>query len=362
MSKIKEYSGKIVYIGIDVHKNTYSVAAICEGVVVKKPFTQRASPALLATSLQRMFAGADIRAVYEAGFSGFCLQRFLEEKGIKCFVVDPGTVEKSPKAIAKTDKIDSLMLASHLAAGRLRFVRIPSLEEEFDRLVTRTREQLVETRTGICNQIKSRLLQFGHLKADENWAMSEKRLAALAASKEIPAPLKEILAKLGKAWSCVNSEIRAIEAEIRAKTDVNSTKIDKVMATYESAPGFGLVSARTMAAELGDMSQFATAKQLYSFVGLTPTEHSSGGHRRLGNISRRGPWRIRRILVEIAWRAIKKDVGLAHLFDRIAARRGKLKAITAVARNILGRLRACFNNKQHYELGFFEGKKLAEAA
>ena len=269
MSKIKEYSSKIVYIGIDVHKNTYSVAAVCEGVVVKKPFTQRASPALLATSLQRMFAGAEIQAVYEAGFSGFHLQRFLEDKGIKCFVVDPGMIEKSPKAIAKTDKIDALMLVSHLAAGRLRFVRIPSLEEEFDRLVTRTREQLVEHRTCICNQIKSRLLQFGYLKADENWTMSEKRLAALAASKEIPAPLKEILARLGQMWSCANAEIRAIESQIRAKTDVNSTKIDKVMATYESAPGFGLVSARTMAAELGDMSQFATAKRLYSFVGLT---------------------------------------------------------------------------------------------
>ena len=151
MSKIKEYSSKIVYIGIDVHKNTYSVAAVCEGVVVKKPFTQRASPALLATSLQRMFAGAEIQAVYEAGFSGFHLQRFLEDKGIKCFVVDPGMIEKSPKAIAKTDKIDALMLVSHLAAGRLRFVRVPSLEEEFDRLVTRTREQLVENRTCICN-------------------------------------------------------------------------------------------------------------------------------------------------------------------------------------------------------------------
>jgi transposase len=135
-------------------------------------------------------------------------------------------VEKSPKAIAKTDKIDAMMLVSHLAAGRLRFVRIPSLEEEFDRLATRTGEQLVETRTCLSNQIKSRLMQFGFLKANEDWAMSEKRLDALASSEELPAALKEALGRLGRAWKCVNSEIRSIESAIRVKAEVNSTKID----------------------------------------------------------------------------------------------------------------------------------------
>ena len=90
---------------------------------------------------------------------------------------------------------------------------------------------------------------------------------------------------------------------------------------------------------------------MYQFVGLTPTEYSSGDKQRLGHIDRQGSARIRKILIECAWRAISLDEALEESFDRIAHRRGKKRAIVAMARKLLGRMRACFVNQSEYELG-----------
>ena len=104
--------------------------------------------------------------------------------------------------------------------------------------------------------------------------------------------------------------------------------------------------------ELGDMSQFKNERQLFSYTGLTPSEYSSGENIRKGRISRQGNSRVRGILVEIAWRAIKKDKALAKFFERLYPHTGKKRAIVAVARKFIGRIRAAFRQKQNYIMGY----------
>ena len=97
-----------------------------------------------------------------------------------------------------------------------------------------------------------------------------------------------------------------------------------------------------MSNELEDMLHFKNEKSLFSYTGLTPGEYSSGEHKRLGNISRQGKSILRKILVQVAWRAIKQDARLNEIFERISKRAGKKRAIVAVARKLIGCIRACF--------------------
>jgi transposase len=120
---------------------------------------------------------------------------------------------------------------------------------------------------------------------------------------------------------------------------------------YRSVPGIGPISSRVLSNELGDLQRFSNERRLFSFTGLTPSEHSSGESVHKGHISRQGSSRIRKYLIEIAWRAIEKDPALKEIFERIAKTRGKKRAIVAIARKLIGRIRACFHQGSLYQLG-----------
>jgi transposase len=172
------YKGKTICVGIDVHKKTYSVVAVVEGEVVKK-WTTKADSESFADHLLRYFAQANIKTVYEAGFSGFVLHRDLEKAGHQSIVVNPASIEVAVNNRVKTDKRDALKMANLLEAGRLKGIRIPSEQEEQQRLLTRTREQLVEQRTSIKNQIRMKFHQMGLIDIEDTRSMSHKLVSEL---------------------------------------------------------------------------------------------------------------------------------------------------------------------------------------
>ncbi len=136
-SQKPSYEGKEVFVGIDVHKKTYSVVSIVEGAIIKK-WRTTAKPEQLTKQLQSYFPVAKIYSTYEAGFSGFVLHRQLEKVGIENVVVNAASVEVTVNNRVKTDKRDALKLASLLEARRLKGIRIPSEQQEHQRLLTRT--------------------------------------------------------------------------------------------------------------------------------------------------------------------------------------------------------------------------------
>ena len=154
------YCGRIVYVGIDVHKETYMVTCVCNKQIVKTA-TVQADPAALAASLPRWFPGATLYSVYEAGFSAFVLHRALTTAGSTHIVVNPAAIAVAAHEKGKTDRRDAKKLAIDLADGRLRGIYVPTEEEELARLLPRTRAQIVEHRATIARQIKAKLHQFG---------------------------------------------------------------------------------------------------------------------------------------------------------------------------------------------------------
>ena len=121
---------EVIFVGIDVHLRSYAVTAIKE-VVIKKHWRMAACPEQLVSKLRNLFPVEAIRTVYEAGFSGFVLHRYLESQGICNIVVNPASVAVVKGNRVKTDKIDSKKLAEYLAKNLLKGIRIPSQEEEF---------------------------------------------------------------------------------------------------------------------------------------------------------------------------------------------------------------------------------------
>jgi transposase len=156
----RSYTGECVYVGVDVHKETYTVTCVCHKQIVKTA-TVQAEPAGLAASLPRWFPGATLYSVYEAGFSVFVLHRVLTKAGISNIVVNPASIAVAANDKVKTDRRDSKKLAIDLADGRLRGIYVPPEAEELARLLPRTRAQIVEHRATMARQIKAKLHQCG---------------------------------------------------------------------------------------------------------------------------------------------------------------------------------------------------------
>lgn len=340
---MKDYTGKKIYLGIDVHKATYSVSAICEGIVVKKA-TIPANPEGLVIFCKKFFAGSVIESAYEAGFSGFNLHRILVKNNINNKVVHAAGIEVAIGDRVKTDKRDSLKIATQLAAGRLKGIHIPSEEREEKRALTRLRDTIVEHRTTVANQIKALLHQHGLIPATAKKKVSPKWIESLKILS-MRDGIKYALNHLIDLWLQLTAKIKKINDEMILQAEQDSA-LEEI---YRSTPGIGPVGARVLANEIEDMSYFENERQLFSYTGLTPSEHSSGGHVRKGHISRQGKTIIRKILVLAAWKAIQKDQRLRDTFERIATKAGGKKAIVAIARRLVGHIRACFRKKCLYE-------------
>ena len=347
MNQVKmTYTGRKVYVGIDVHKKTYSVTAICEGEMVKRD-TMRAGPEGLIQYLKKHFKDSELHTVYEAGFCGFGLHRALVAEGIHNIVVNPASIEVAANDKVKTDKRDSKKQAEQLSRGALRGIYIPTKEEELARVITRTREQVVEHRAKVATQIKSKLHYFGVMAFDDERAITESYLKELG-KRDLAEELLFGLGLLIEQWRFLTRQLKDVAKKLVEQAAKNEA-LEKI---YRSAPGIGPVSSRVLSNELGDLSKrFVNERSLFSFTGLTPSEHSSGDSIHKGHISRQGSARIRKYLIEIAWRAIEKDQALMNIFVRLAKTRGKKRAIIAIARKLIGRIRACFVHGYTYELG-----------
>lgn len=338
-----DYTEKTIFVGMDVHKNTYSVTAICDGVVVKRD-TLKAEPKGLISYLKKRFGSGKIKTAYEAGFSGFHLHRALEAAGIENIVVHAAAIETSNSRV-KTDKRDSLKIAAHLSEGKLKSVYIPTVEQEDNRTVTRLRDTLCKEKSRIANQIKSLLFLHGLIPANNKKKVSLKWIKDLSQLEMRPG-IRFSIDMFATMWLQLNVKIKEIDIEIK-KQAAKDTVID---AMYQAASGIGYTSARVLANELGNLQQFKNERQLFSYIGFTPSEHSSGEHTRQGHITKQGKPILRKILVQASWVAIRHDKELQAIYERIAAKSGAKRAIVAVARRLIGRIRACFRTGELYKV------------
>lgn len=348
MKNSHDYTGKNIFVGIDVHKKTYSVSVVSDGVLIKRD-TMPAKPERLEKYLHKHFKGAKIKSAYEAGFSGFVLHRHLTKNGIDNIVVNAASIEVGARDRVKTDKRDSLKIATQLSVGRLKGIFIPSIEMEDRRELTRLRSTHVKDRNRIAQRIKQKANYHGLLGPEDTQKVSRKWIKRFEEMEFLPGlefSIKSLIAQ----WKELDERIKGIDRELENQ----SSEDPEVDSVYRSVKGIGRTSARILANELGDMSQFSSERALFSYTGLTPSEYSSGEHVRKGHITGQGKPILRSILVQASWIAIRYDEDLCETYERIASRSGGKRAIVAVARKLIGRIRACFRKGEMYKTGYLK--------
>ena len=346
----KFVEGKVVFCGIDVHRTHWIVCFYCDAEVVEKMRLHAKYPVLRHAFLSGYASAREIRVVYEAGFSGFWLYRKLVADGYDCMVTPPNRIPKSGDKV-KTDKRDAVKLAQYLAAGILKAVAVPSPREEADRRIGRRRRQLVKEQTRSKNRIHSFLHLYGYNKPDHIgtcWSKAYMEwLSRLTFEYESDSFLLKSL--IGR-YQSVRDELATVTWHLR-----QLSRDPRYAANFKrltAMSGVGLITAMTFLLELFDLPRFKKATQFSSYLGLTPSQHSSGEHVRLGHITREGNAYLRHVLIESAWTVIRHDPHLRAKFYRIRAQGTKAnKAIVAVARSLAIRLRRCLIDECQYVIG-----------
>ena len=290
-----------LFIGLDVHKETIAVAYVAEEreaevVSLGTIGTRQCDIDKLIRKLQAK--GKTLHFVYEAGPCGYWLYRYLTKKNLKCWVVAPSCIPKKASDRVKTDRRDAMQLARLLRSGDLTPVYIPSVEDEAIRDVVRAREDVLKDVKATKVRLKAFLLrQDIRYEGRANWGAAHLRWLAEVVC---PTPAQQIVfQEYVRAVSEQTERLQRLEAELA--TLVPSWRWYPVVEAIQALRGVQFTAAVTLIAELGDLSRFDSPRQLMSYLGLTPSEHSSGERRRQGAITKTGNAHARRVLVEGAW-------------------------------------------------------------
>jgi transposase len=286
---------------LDVHKETIAVAYVgeereAEVVALGTIGTRQCDLDKLIRKLQSK--GKALHFVYEAGPCGYWLYRYLSKKDLKCWVVAPSQMPKKAGDRVKTDRRDAVQLARLLRSGDLSPVYIPSVEDEAIRDVVRAREDGLKDLKAAKVRLKAFLLrQDLRYEGRANWTAAPLRWLA---NVVCPTPAQQIVfQEYVRAVSEQTERLQRLEAELPPL--VQSWRWAPVVEAIQALRGIQFIAAVTLIAELGDLSRFDTPRQLMSYLGLVPSEHSSGERRRQGSITKTGNSHARRVLVEGAW-------------------------------------------------------------
>lgn len=346
----KFITSKMVFCGIDIHKHHWNLCFICDGLVVEK-LTIDSDSRLLLRHVERFYSSAKkVKFVYEAGFSGFHLYRQLTHHNYECTITPPNRIPKLHDKV-KTDKRDAQKLAQFFASGLLKKVYVPPLSVESDRQILRLRKSCHQKLTRVKNQIKSYLNLHGHFQYPVDGSKWTKKYISWLESLEFELPTQRIIMQ---EYLIEFHHFRDRIAELTRRLREMSKEEDyqKNFKRLVACKGIGLITAMTFLLELHDFLRFPSAEKFASYIGLTPSQFSSGEHVRLGHITREGNAHVRCALVESTWTVIRYDPFLRDKYNRIRAKgtNGK-KAIVATARSLAVRLRRCLLDETDYVIG-----------
>src|SRR5712692_9891815 len=290
-----------LFVGLDVHKETIAVAYVAEEREAEVVFlgtigTRQCDIAKVIRKLQAK--GKTLHFVYEAGPCGYWLYRYLTQKNLKCWVVAPSQIPQKAGDRVKTDRRDAVQLARLLRSGDLTPVYVPAVEDEAIRDLVRAREDaLKEVKAAKARRTAFLLRQDIRYEGRANWGPAHLRWLAEVVC---PTPAQQIVfQEYVRAVSEHQERLQRLEAELQ--TQVQTWRWVPVVEAIQALRGVQFTVAVTLIAELGDLTRFDNPRQLMSYLGLTPSEHSSGERRRQGSSTKTGNSHARRALVEGAW-------------------------------------------------------------
>jgi len=352
-------SKSLRFVGLDVHKDSIVISVAEEGREPAEVYGEIPNDwGILRKTLRRLGKKFSLRCCYEAGPCGYGLYRKMRKARINCVVIAPSLVPVQSGNRVKTDSRDARKLAHFLRSGDLTEVFVPDEEAEAIRDLERAREDAKNAQRAARQQLGKFLLRHDRRWPKSNWTLEH--LDWIGRQKFEHRAQQRVLIDYLKAVQDVTEREKQLTEDLAEL--VKDTRLFPLIKALQAFRGIRLITAVTIAAELADLKRFSSARQLMSFLGLVPSEHSSGQSQRRGRITRTGNGHVRRILTEAAWsyhyqprmsKAIRqRNEGVSPGVQRLAWRaqkrlhkrlyhlvsKGKRreKAITAVARELAG--------------------------
>lgn len=351
---------KVRFVGLDVHKESIAIGvADGDGSAPEVVATIPNDTRILLKRLRRLGEDGCLRVCYEAGPTGFGLYRALAEAGIACDVIAPSLVPKQAGDRVKTDRRDAVKLARFHRSGDLSKVHVPEAATEAMRDLERSRDDAKRAERVARHQLTKFLLRHGRRYAGKT-AWTGMHLDWIRNQVFEHEAQNRVLADYVQTVEVGTARVTALTKDIVDLVETWSLR--PLVKALQALRGVQLISAVILAAEIGDFARFASAPALMAYLGLVPSEHSSGSTKSRGRITRTGNGHVRRILVESAWSyrfgakmswgIRQRNDGLAPEVQAIAWRaqrrlhgrykklmgRGKNKqqTVTAVARELAG--------------------------
>lgn len=327
------------YVGLDVHKDSIAVAVAERGRSAPR-FVGTTGPRLseLCKALSHLGSPSQLHVTYEAGPCGYTLARELIARGYRCEVIAVAKTPRKPGERIKTDRRDALALARYLRSGELTPITIPDPRDEALRDLSRAREDAVRARLKARQQLKAMLLRHGHRYTGKtSWNAAHERYLGQVSFAH---PAQNIAyAEYRAAVKDAHDRVERLVAALREQAE--GWRFAPVVRALMSLKGIDFVAAITLVAELGDLARFAHPKELMSYLGLVPSEYSTGESRNQGSITKTGNAHVRRVLVESAW-SYRHSPRMSR--DRVVRCEGQPKSIRDLAWK--AQLRLCSRHRK----------------
>jgi transposase len=342
-----------VFSGLDVDKRSISVTFTDHDRFLKSLRMPYSAEHLL-NHVRKHFPNKKVAFVYEAGPTGYGLYDGIVAQGYPCLIAAPSMIPKAPGQRVKTNRLDSKALSENLRGGQLKSIHVPSALYRELRHLTQLRDVLVSELVGMKQRIKSLLLfegiEFPPAPPGSQWSfMVKDKLRKLPCSGTVRFKLDQLLDSLEFNEKQVLKAIREIRRYCQ-----NDPELSQCMKYLMSLPGIGWITASQLLARIGDWRELNNIRQLGGFLGLVPTEHSTGERTDRGSITRTGDERLRSKLIQASWSAIRQDGELREFFRTVYRKHPReiasRVAIVAVARKLSVRITVVLMKQRPYEV------------
>jgi transposase len=287
-----------IWVSIDQHKLSLVAATLPASGGTPEVVRLENSDRAVRRFVEKLGGPDGLAVCYEAGPGGYQLQRLLSKMGVACDVIAPSLIPIRAGDRAKTDRRDAKKLVRLYRAGELVFVQPPSPEQEGLRDLVRCRDDLRRARTAARHRITKQLLRRGHIYRDgKSWTV---RHRAWIAAQRLADPLAHsALEHMLGHLATLDAQIAGVDGQLeRVATSEPWTKPVRWLCSFR---GIAVRTALGLLAEIGDFRRFSSPRELMSYLGLTPTEYSSGLQQHRGQITKAGNTHARRLLIEAAW-------------------------------------------------------------